>query len=266
VNDDLSLALELADIADTVTLASFRDHDLVVDSKPDMTLVSAADRAAEQTVRNHLARVRPADGVLGEELGETPGTSGLRWVLDPIDGTHNYVRGIPVWASLIAAERGGKAVVGVVSAPALRRRWYAARGHGAFVTAGDGISDDAESGGGGEHIRVSGVHHLGDAHLSSGWEAMLANPQYRALSRQCWRTRGFGDFWSIVLVAEGAVDIAIEPGYHWDLAAPNLIVEEAGGRVTDLSGGPSIPAQLALATNGHLHEAVLKVLGSTDDT
>jgi histidinol-phosphatase len=262
VNDDLSLALELADIADTVASASFRDRELVVHSKPDMTLVSEADRAAEETVRTHLARVRPDDGVLGEELGETKGSSGLRWVLDPIDGTHNYVRGIPVWASLIAAERDGVAVAAVVSAPALRRRWYAARGQGAFVNRDDLSGDDAEP----EAIHVSGVHDLADAHLSSGWEKMLADPQYRALSRQCWRTRGFGDFWSIVLVAEGAVDIAVEPGYYWDLIAPNLIVEEAGGRVTDMSGGPSLPAELAVATNGHLHDAVLKVLGATNDT
>jgi histidinol-phosphatase len=254
VNDDLALALELADIADTVTCASFRDRDLVIESKPDMTLVSAADRSAEETIRKHLAALRPNDGVLGEEFGETVGTSGLRWVLDPIDGTHNYVRGIPVWASLIAAERDGAAVVGVVSAPALGRRWYASRGHGAFVVIGGDMADD--------RLHVSGVKALGDAQLSSGWDEMLFDPKYQALAKQCWRTRGFGDFWSLVLVAEGAVDIALEPGYHWDLAAPNLIVEEAGGRVTDIKGGPSIPAQHALATNGHLHDDVLKVLGS----
>lgn len=253
MKEDLGLALELADIADTVTAASFRDRDLVIESKPDMTLVSAADRGAEETLRNHLANVRPNDGVLGEEFGETTGTSGLRWVLDPIDGTHNYVRGIPVWASLIAVERDGAALAAVVSAPALRRRWYAARGQGAFVSRDDLGGDEPAV----DPIHVSGVQKLEDAHLSSGWERMLANAQYQALSRQCWRTRGFGDFWSLVLVAEGAVDIAVEPGYYWDLVAPNLIVEEAGGRVTSMDGGPSIPAEHAVATNGHLHDAVL---------
>jgi len=263
VNDDLALALELADIADTVTVASFRDRDLAIESKPDMTLVSAADRGAEETLRKHLAMVRPDDGVLGEEFDETVGTSGLRWVLDPIDGTHNYVRGIPVWASLIAAERGGAAVVAVVSAPALRRRWYASKGDGAFIAnnPGDGSSDEP-----GERIHVSGVTSLADAQLSCGWERMMFSRRYQALAKQCWRVRGFGDFWSLVLLAEGAVDIAIEPGYYWDLVATNLIVEEAGGRVTSIDGGPSIPAEHALATNGHLHDDVLKVLGSQNDT
>ncbi|MBV8693824.1 MAG: histidinol-phosphatase [Actinobacteria bacterium] len=258
MNEDLELALELADIADTITAASFRDRDLKIESKPDMSLVSAADRAAEETIRAHLSNVRPNDGVLGEEFGEAAGTSGLRWVLDPIDGTHNYVRGIPVWASLIAAERDGVGVVGVVSAPALGRRWYAAKGEGAFIAnaSADGAPDDP-----GERIRVSGVTSLADAQLSSGWERMLFSTRYQALAKQCWRVRGFGDFWSLLLVAEGAVDIAIEPGYHWDLVAPNLIVEEAGGRVTSMDGGASLPAEHALATNGHLHDEVLKVLG-----
>jgi len=253
VNKDLELALELADIADTITRANFRDHELVVESKPDMSLVSAADRNAEETLRKHLTAVRPDDGVVGEEFGETKGSSGLRWVLDPIDGTHNYVRGVPVWATLIAAERDGDAVAGVVSAPALGRRWWASRGHGAFAASVEGEVEEAR-------IKVSNVRRLEDAHLSSGWDKMLADPRYLALSRECWRTRGFGDFWSLVLVAEGAVDIAIEPGYHWDLVAPNLIVEEAGGKVTDMQGGPSIPAEVAVATNGHLHDAVLAAL------
>ena len=263
MNDDLALALELADIADTVTAASFRDTNLAIESKPDLTLVSEADRGAEETIRKHLSMVRPDDGVLGEEFDETVGTSGLRWVLDPIDGTHNYVRGIPVWASLIAAERDGEAVVAVVSAPALRRRWYASKGHGAFVAtdAGDGTGDDP-----GQRIHVSGVTSLADAQLSCGWERMLFDPGYQALAKQCWRVRGFGDFWSLVLLAEGAVDVAIEPGKHYDLVAPNLIIEEAGGRVTDRTGGDSLAAGLSVATNGHLHDAVLKLLGGGHDT
>ena len=246
-SSDLEVALELADMADVITMASFRDLDLVVETKPDMTPVSAADRGAEQTLRDHLARIRPDDAVLGEEFGES-GTSAFRWVIDPIDGTMGYVRGLPVWATLIAGERDGEVVVGVVSAPALGRRWWAERGGGAFLN--------------GEPIHVSKVSTLDDAQLSCGWDEVLADPKYLDLVARCWRTRGFGDFWSLTLVAEGAVDVALEPGSRWDLAAPQVIVEEAGGRFTDLSGvrGPS--GGHALATNGYLHEAVLKIVGS----
>lgn len=241
----LEVALELADIADVITMASFRDVDLVVEAKPDTTPVSAADRAAEQAIRAHLDRVRPDDAVLGEEFGET-GTSSFRWVIDPIDGTMGYVRGLPVWATLIAGERDGEVVVGVVSAPALGRRWWAERGNGAFAS--------------GERIQVSRVARLEDAQLSSGWDDKLTDSRYLELVRRCWRTRGFGDFWSLTLVAEGAVDIAVEPGAYWDLAAPQVIVEEAGGRFTDLSGTPGSSGGHALATNGRLHDDALAVL------
>jgi histidinol-phosphatase len=244
---DLELALELADMADVVTMEHFRRRDLVVDSKPDMTFVSEADRSAEQILRDHLGNVRPDDGVLGEEHGTIDGASGARWVIDPIDGTHNYVRSIPVWATLIAVERDGTVDVGVVSAPALGRRWWAARGEGAFVT-------------GGERISVSKVSRLEDAQLSCGWDEVMFDPGYKALSRRCWRTRGFGDFWSVVLVAEGACDIAIEPGYVWDLAPLVVIVTEAGGTFTDMSGAPGIRGGHCVATNGLLHAETLAVL------
>lgn len=247
--DDLQLALELADMADPVTMESFRRSDLVVDSKPDMTFVTEADRGAEQILRDHLANLRPDDGIVGEEHGTVEGSSGARWVIDPIDGTHNYVRSIPVWATLIAVERNGAIEVGVVSAPALGRRWWAARGQGAFVT-------------GGEKIGVSKVGRLEDAQLSCGWDEVMFDPGYEALSRRCWRTRGFGDFWSVVLVAEGACDVAIEPGYVWDLAPLVVIVEEAGGTFTDMSGHPGINGGHCVATNGLLHQDVLSVLST----
>ncbi|MDQ1374235.1 MAG: histidinol-phosphatase [Actinomycetota bacterium] len=247
--DDLDLALQLADMAEVVTMESFRRHDLVVDSKPDMSLVSEADRGAEQILRDHLRNVRPDDGILGEEHGTVEGTSGVRWVIDPIDGTHNYVRSVPVWATLIAVERDGDIVAGVVSAPALGRRWWAARGHGAFATDG-------------ERIHVSNVSRLEDAHLSSGWDEILFEPGYQALSKACWRTRGFGDFWSVVMVAEGAVDIAVEPGYLWDLAPLGIIVEEAGGTFTDRAGVRRLDAGHCVATNGLLHAGALALLGN----
>jgi histidinol-phosphatase len=245
----LELALQLADMADVVTVESFRRQDLVIDSKPDMTFVTEADRNAEQVLREHLANARPDDAILGEEHGATKGTSGVRWVIDPIDGTHNYVRCVPVWASLIAVEQDGDVVAGVVSAPALGRRWWAARGAGAFAT--DGV-----------RIGVSRISRIEDAHVSSGWEDLLFEPGYQALVRRCWRTRGFGDFWSVVMVAEGAVDVAIEPGYVWDLAPLRVIVEEAGGTFTDRAGVPRIDAGSCVATNGLLHADVLAVLGN----
>jgi histidinol-phosphatase len=245
---ELELALELADIADVITTASFRDRELVVDSKPDMSLVSAADKAAEEALRAHLSAVRPNDAVLGEEYGSSgaAATGRVRWIIDPIDGTHNYVRSVPVWATLIAAQVDGEIVAGVVSAPALQRRWWAARGEGAFA---DGFP-----------IRVSEVGRLEHAFVSSGWDELVTQPPWLDLSRKVWRTRGFGDFWSVVLVAEGAVDVAVEPGYAWDLAPLYVIVEEAGGRCTSFSGERSLEAEHIVATNGRLHDEVLAAL------
>ncbi len=252
MNPDLSLAFELADAADVITLDRFRAGDLVVETKPDMTPVSEADRAVEEMIRTRLAAARPDDGVVGEEFPDTTGGSGRRWIVDPIDGTKSYVRGIPVYATLIALEEGGELVLGLVSAPALGHRWWATRGGGAFRD--------------GEPIRVSGVGAIEDAHLTydsvSSFDAADLTDEFLALTRACWRSRGFGDFWQYVLVAEGAVDIALEPSglKIWDLAPILVLVEEAGGRFTDFDGEARADRGSAIATNGLLHEAVIAAM------
>ena len=257
--DDLALALELADVADAITLARFRAADLVVETKPDLTPVSEADTAVERTLRERLASVRPDDAIVGEEYGssETP-PSGRRWIVDPIDGTKNYVRGIPVWATLLALEEGGQVTVGVASAPAMQRRWWAARGAGAFAT--DGLAADPRP------LRVSGVRALEDAQLCisgfDGWEAGNGLERLLTLARSCWRTRGFGDFWTYMLVAEGVAEIGCEAVVSlWDLAACQVIVEEAGGTFTDLGGVATAEGGDALASNGLLHEQALAIVG-----
>ncbi len=259
-NDDLKLALELADLADAITLERFGAADLAVETKPDMTPVTEADRAAEQAIRERLAESRPNDAIVGEEYGGSGSAADpqRRWIIDPIDGTKGYVRGIPVWATLLALEDDGALTVGVVSAPALHRRWWAARGDGAFTE--DGLGPRRQ-------IRVSRVGRLEDAHLSFAsfgeWEAGGSLDRLLELSRRCWRTRAFGDMLSYVLVAEGAIDIAgLELGVElWDLAAPQIIVEEAGGRFTDLRGQRRADGGSGLATNGLLHDAVLEIVG-----
>ncbi len=251
---DLALALDLADEADAMTLARFRAGDLVVETKPDLTPVSEVDLAVEEVLRRRLGDARPGDAVMGEEGGDRPGTgpgTGRQWILDPVDGTKNYVRGVPVWATLIALKDQGQSVLGVVSAPALGRRWWAAQGDGAFAD--------------GEPIRVSAVGSLDDAMLSydtlMGWEARGLGEAFTALARRCWRTRALGDFWSHVLVAEGAVDVAAEPEVSlWDLAPLKIIVEEAGGRFTDLAGTPTDDGGSAVSSNGLLHDEVLGAL------
>jgi histidinol-phosphatase len=247
---DLSYALELADLADAITTERFQADDLIVETKPDLSPVTEADRAVEQVLRKRIGEERPGHSVVGEEFGaDDPG--GARWILDPIDGTKNYLRGLPVWATLIAFEREGRVEVGVVSAPALARRWWAARGDGAFVN--------------GRRIRVSKVADLSDAVLSyaslTSWEQHGLGEQFLTLARSCWRTRGFGDFWSHMLVAEGAADVAVEPEVElWDLAAPQVIVEEAGGRLTDLGGTPTPAGGSVVSSNGLLHHRVLTTL------
>ena len=255
LESDLALAHELADAADAITTGRFRALDLQVESKPDLTPVSDADRGVEQALRAVVAARRPDDAVLGEEYGED-GAGPRRWVVDPIDGTKNFVRGVPVWASLIALQADGDVVVGVVSAPALGRRWWAARGLGAF--AGSSQADARE-------LRVSGVRHLADAHLSysslTGWEEQGRLAGLLDLSRRVWRTRAFGDFWSHVLVAEGAVDVSCEPEVSlWDLAPLQVVVEEAGGRFTDLSGAARPDGGSVVCSNGALHDEVLAAL------
>jgi histidinol-phosphate phosphatase HisN, inositol monophosphatase family len=256
LNDDLRLAHELADIADEITMRRFRAGDLRVETKPDLTPVSDADRAVEEAVRGVLGERRPGDAVLGEEFGET-GSGSRSWIIDPIDGTKNFVRGVPVWATLIALLEQGRAVVGVVSAPALGRRWWAARGEGAWT--GRGLADATR-------CRASSVRRLPDASLSfsslSGWEEQGRLDAFLDLTRAVWRTRAYGDFWSHVMVAEGSVDVSAEPELSpWDMAALTVIVEEAGGAWSDLSGSPDISGGSLVCTNGLLHDEVLKRLG-----
>ena len=229
----------------------FRDRDLVVESKPDLTPVTEADRAAETVLRARIEAERPGDGIVGEEYGETEGTRDRRWILDPIDGTKSFVRGIPAWGTLIALESEGEVVVGVVSAPALRRRWWASRGRGAYAD--------------GEQIQVSRVAAVEDAMFC--YTSMVAfdehglGDQFRALAARCWVARGFSDYWAHVLVAEGSADIAAEPVMNlWDNAPLKVIVEEAGGRFTDLDGNARIDGGSAVTTNGLLHDAVLEAL------
>jgi histidinol-phosphatase len=260
--DDLRLAHLLADDADASSTARFRALDLRVDTKPDLTPVTDADSAVEEGIRRTLARARPRDSVLGEELGITGGSDGRgrRWVVDPIDGTKNFVRGVPVWATLIALTVEDEVVVGVVSAPALHRRWWAMKGGGAW--SGKSLQKAAP-------CRVSDVARLEDASLSysslDGWEERGRLQDFLALSRQCWRTRAYGDFWSHVLVAEGAVDLAAEPelALH-DMAALDVIVREAGGRFTSLDGRDGPYGGNALASNGMLHEVALGFLGAVE--
>lgn len=257
---DLALALALADVADRISMARFRATDLIVETKPDLTPVTEADRAVEQALRAELAQARPADGILGEEFGSEGGAH-RRWVLDPIDGTKNYVRGVPVWATLIGLMVDEDAVVGVVSAPALGRRWWAASGQGAWTT--DPTSSSPRP------LRSSGVRALADASFSFsdavGWAERGAQDGLRVLLSGTWRQRAYGDFWSHMLVAEGAVDIAAEPQLEtYDMAALIPIVEEAGGRITSYSGGSALGGGSAVTTNGLLHDQVLAVLTDTN--
>lgn len=252
---DLALAHLLADTADAHALSRFRADDLSVQAKPDRTPVTDADTAIETAIRATLAAHRPGDAVLGEEEGLI-GSGARQWVVDPIDGTKSFLRGVPVWASLIALQVDGVAEVGVVSAPALGRRWWAARGQGAW--AGPSASE-------GSRLSVSGVTALTDASLSysslSGWAAQGRLPGLLRLTEQAWRTRAYGDFWSHVLVAEGAVDASFEPEVNlWDLAALQPIVEEAGGRFSDLSGVATPTGGSVVCSNGALHEHVLAAL------
>jgi histidinol-phosphatase len=256
-DDDLALALTLADRADAVTLDRFGALDLQVETKPDLTPVTDADRAVESELREALRRHRPDDSVLGEEFGGGATCfSGRQWIIDPIDGTKNFVRGVPVWATLIALLDDGVPSVGVVSAPGLRRRWWAAHGAGAFAAA---------AGSPPRRLSVSSVAQLGSASLSfsslSGWAQLGLRERFLALTDAVWRVRAYGDFWSYCLVAEGAVDVATEPEVSvWDLAPLDILVREAGGTFTGLDGSAGPHGGSAVATNGLLHDEVLRRL------
>lgn len=250
MNPDLRLALELADAADAITLRHFQSATLAVRTKIDLSPVSEADEAVERALRERLAAERPDDGIAGEEFG-TSGSGVRRWVIDPIDATANYVRGIPVYATLIALVENDVPTVGVIAAPAMSRRWWASRGDGAFCN--------------GRAMHVSRIDAIGNAHIAyssvKDWERYNLGEPFLALMRRCTRARGFGDFWMHMLVAEGAIEIAVEPVVAaWDVAAVQIIVEEAGGRFTDLKGDARFDGGNALSTNGLLHDTVLEAL------
>ncbi|MEP7055315.1 MAG: histidinol-phosphatase [Actinomycetota bacterium] len=250
MNADLALALRLADAADEISMRHFLDLDLAVESKPDQTPVTEADRGVERALRAILAQERPDDAIIGEEYGaDTP--ADRSWIIDPIDGTKSYVRGVPVWATLIALQVARKGVVGVVSAPALQRRWWASAGDGAYAD--------------GRRIRVSKLAQLAEASFSysemADWESAGRLDGFLELNRTVARNRGYGDFWSYMLVAEGAVDIAAEAEVSlWDVAPLQVILEEAGGAFTDLSGAATAHGGSALGTNGLLHAEALRLL------
>ncbi|MFW6205163.1 MAG: histidinol-phosphatase [Actinomycetota bacterium] len=251
-DDDLRFAHVLADGADAQTMQRYRARDLQVGTKDDATLVTDADEATEEAIRRTLQRSRPRDAIVGEEMGAS-GWGARRWVIDPIDATHNYVRGVPVWATLIGLMEGQQVVAGVVSAPALGRRWWAARGTGTWT--GKSLTSATR-------CQVSPVEQLADASLSysdlNGWEKQGLLDQFLDLMRSCWRTRAYGDFWSYMLLADGAVDLVAEPELELhDMAALVVIVEEAGGRFTNLAGSPGPLGGNAVATNGLLHDEVL---------
>jgi len=247
-------AVALLDETDPLVMRHLQTG-LRVSAKPDATLVTQADTEVETLLRQRIGAAFPSHGLVGEEFADEAGDGETRWIIDPIDGTHNMVRGIPVFATLLAVERAGELVAAAVSAPALSRRWHAARGGGASVR--DLLGE--------RRIRVSAIDRLEDAQLVwSGLRAMEAaghGPAVRELARRAWRDRGFGDFWGYMLVAEGAADAMLEIGPTvWDLAAPALIVREAGGRLTDFAGRDSYAGPQALASNGPLHPALLEIL------
>jgi len=272
LQDDLALAHALADLADAISLDRYQAQDLVITTKPDNTPVTDADRAVETAIREALATHRQTDGLVGEEFGSDKGTSGRYWVIDPIDGTKNFMRGVPTWATLIAlvqVDSSGteEVIVGIASAPALARRWSAAKGHGAFVRfnsgSADDLSEDFDSVSNEKKISVSKVAKLMDASISYsdfvGWGDRLE--PFQKLLANAWRTRGIGDFWSHMLVAEGAVDVAIEPSLAvWDMAALDIIVREAGGAFTNTAGQNGPFGGSGVSTNGVLHNAVISGL------
>jgi len=254
--DDLALALRLADAADAISAARFRSSSLDISTKPDRTPVTDADLAVERAIRELLSQERPDDGILGEEFG-TEGTTERQWIVDPIDGTAGFLRGVPNWATLIALTVGGKPVVGVASAPAFGKRWWAAAGQGAWLS---------ENGAAPRRLSVSGVRKLEDASLSfqsiRQWDEAGYLDRLIELSRTVWRDRAYGDMWSYGMLAEGLIDVVAEFGVkEYDIAPFVVIVEEAGGRHTSVDGTESIAERSSLATNGVLHDQVLRALG-----
>jgi histidinol-phosphatase len=255
LSDDLALALRLADAADAISLERFRSGNLEVSTKPDATHVTDADLAVERALRDMLAAERPADGILGEEYG-TAGSTERQWILDPIDGTANFLRGVPNWATLISLAVNGVPAVGVASAPAFGKRWWAADGAGAWL---------AENGTAPRRLQVSGVRKLEDASLSfqsiAQWDEAGYLDQLIGLSRSVWRDRAYGDMWSYGLLAEGLLDIVAEFDVkEYDIAPFVVLIREAGGRFSAVDGTDTIAGRSSLATNGILHDQVLDAL------
>ena len=249
--EDLALALQIADAADLITSSRYQSLDLLITTKPDNTPVTDADKATEEAIREILKSQRPEDGLVGEEFGESKSRGSRYWIIDPIDGTKNFMRAVPTWATLIALIEDGEVVVGVASAPALCRRWYAAQGEGAHVLF---------NGGAARKISVSHVSDMKDASITYsdflGWDERRA--AFTGLVDHAWRSRGFGDFWSHMLVAEGSADVAAEPVLAlWDMAALDIIVREAGGKFTSITGQPGPHHGSAISSNGLLHQEVL---------
>jgi histidinol-phosphatase len=249
----LELALDWTDEADTEAMRHFR-RDLEITTKPDRSLVTQADHAIERRLRERILDAFPGHGLVGEEYGTESADASVRWYIDPIDGTHNFVRGVPLFGTLLAVERDGVRQVGIMSAPAMRERWFARRGGGAWAK---GAFDDVP-----RRIRTSRVAAVEDAQLLYGSGASIERsgraPGFRDLRHEVWRERGFGDFWGYALVAEGAAEAMVEVGVNpWDLAAPEVVVDEAGGLLTDFAGAARIDGLEVLATNGHLHEEML---------
>jgi histidinol-phosphatase len=261
----LAFALDVCDATDPIALHAFRTE-LTVDRKADGSYVTDADRRVETIIRGRIADRYPDHGLVGEEYGEAEaGAGGERWYIDPIDGTHNFMRGLPHFATLLAVERDGEVQVGVISAPAIGQRWYATRGGGAWVVGGPANPP------GPRRLRVSTVDGLGRAQIlyrSLGdMNASRVAAGFQRLVRAVWRERGFGDFWGYTLVADGVAEAMIEQDLHpWDLAAPWVLVEEAGGRITDFDGRRSFERGEGFATNGLLHDAVLDVLRERSDS
>ena len=250
----LDFALAACDAADEIARRHFR-RDLDLERKPDRSFVTVADQTIEREIRAGILARWPDHGLVGEEYGEAAGASATRWFIDPIDGTHNFIRGVPLFGTLLAVEHDGEMQVGVISAPAMRERWYAYRGGGAWAVGPDGT----------RQIRVSRVAAIEDAQLvyGSGRDNVASGlmPGFDALIDASWRDRGFGDFWGYALVAEGAAEAMIETGMHtWDLAAPQVVIEEAGGRVTDVDGERRIDAESFVGSNGLLHDEILRRL------
>jgi histidinol-phosphatase len=260
---DIELLKSLADLSDEISSSRFLAQDLKIESKPDLSPVTDADKAVEEKIREVLSAQRPNDKIVGEEFGSAEDIKAMDryWVIDPIDGTKNFLRGLPIWATLIGLvhrnESGqDRVIAGMVSSPALFRRWYAAEGFGAFTEVNSGTAIQ---------IKASNVKEISDASISFsdlvGWGPRRNS--YLAFMDKAWRARGIGDFWSHMLVAEGAVDIAAEPSLAlWDMAAVAIIVTEAGGRFSDLENVAGPFGKSGVSTNGHLHNAFISAVNA----